>query len=258
MQNQVEKPSSKVGFSVGWNPVSVVLLAVGIYFVAQFAAGILISIYPIVRGWTTEQTDTWFNDSVGAQFTASFLYYGLTIISVFKLLKLLNLKKGDIGLRKARAVDILYTLAGFALYFVSVLVALTVANQFLKGVDLDQQQQINFDTSVTGSALILVFAGIVALPALAEEILCRGFLYSGLRTRLKPLVSTLIVSVLFAAAHLQWGSKAPLLWAAAIDTFVLSLVLCYLREKTGSLWPAIGLHAIKNSIAFLVLFVFPN
>jgi membrane protease YdiL (CAAX protease family) len=61
--------------------------------------------------------------------------------------------------------------------------------------------------------------------------------------------------LLFAAAHLQWGSGAPLLWVAAIDTFVLSMVLSTLREKTGSLWSAIGLHAIKNGVAFTLLFV---
>jgi membrane protease YdiL (CAAX protease family) len=34
------------------------------------------------------------------------------------------------------------------------------------------------------------------------------------------------------------------------------MVLAYLREKTGSLWPPIGLHALKNFVAFMALFVF--
>jgi membrane protease YdiL (CAAX protease family) len=60
---------------------------------------------------------------------------------------------------------------------------------------------------------------------------------------------------LFAVAHLQFGSGAPLLWIAAIDTFVLSLFLIYLKDKTDSLWAPILLHMLKNFIAFMALFV---
>ena len=35
-----------------------------------------------------------------------------------------------------------------------------------------------------------------------------------------------------------------------------NLVLIYLREKTGSLWASITLHACKNGVAFAALFVF--
>ena len=39
-----------------------------------------------------------------------------------------------------------------------------------------------------------------------------------------------------------------------LDTFILSLVLIYLREKTGGLWASITLHAFKNGVAFVALF----
>ena len=50
---------------------------------------------------------------------------------------------------------------------------------------------------------------------------------------------------LFAVAHLPEGGAAGPLYIAALDTFVLSLVLIYLREKTGSLWASITLHAVS-------------
>lgn len=93
------------------------------------------------------------------------------------------------------------------------------------------------------------------LPPLVEELLMRGFLYKGLKNGLRRAWAVLITSALFAIAHLQFGSGSALLWAAAIDTFVLSLVLIYLVEKSRSLWPAIGVHAMKNGFAFLFLFV---
>jgi len=93
------------------------------------------------------------------------------------------------------------------------------------------------------------------LPPLVEETVFRGFVFAGLRNKLKFVWAALATSALFASAHLQIGNGQPLLWVAALDTFTLSLVLCYLREKTDSLWPGILLHALKNGIAFLSLFV---
>jgi len=93
------------------------------------------------------------------------------------------------------------------------------------------------------------------LPPLIEETVFRGFVYSGLRTKLKPVVAALITSAVFASLHLEFGNGKPLLWVAALDTFTLSMVLCYLRQKTNSLWPGIVLHALKNGLAFMSLFV---
>jgi membrane protease YdiL (CAAX protease family) len=83
----------------------------------------------------------------------------------------------------------------------------------------------------------------------------RGFLYSSLKKAMPVGLAAVSVSLLFAAAHLPEGGAAGPLYIAAIDTFILSLVLVYLREKTGSLWASITLHALKNGIAFVALFV---
>lgn len=83
----------------------------------------------------------------------------------------------------------------------------------------------------------------------------RGFLYTGLKRWLPWTVAGLIVSVLFGAAHLSEGGDAGLLWVGAIDTFTLSLVLIALRELTGNLWAGIVLHATKNCLAFVRIFL---
>jgi membrane protease YdiL (CAAX protease family) len=53
---------------------------------------------------------------------------------------------------------------------------------------------------------------------------------------------------------MEGGAAGPL-WIGAVDTFTLSLVLVSLREITGNLWAGISLHAAKNGIAFILLFV---
>ena len=45
------------------------------------------------------------------------------------------------------------------------------------------------------------------------------------------------------------------LWIGALDTFILSLFLVFLREATGNLWAGITLHATKNLVAFITLFI---
>jgi membrane protease YdiL (CAAX protease family) len=72
---------------------------------------------------------------------------------------------------------------------------------------------------------------------------------------MKIVPAVILTSLIFASAHLPEGGAAGLLYIAALDTFILSLVLIYLREKTGGLWASITLHAIKNGIAFVALFV---
>jgi membrane protease YdiL (CAAX protease family) len=100
-----------------------------------------------------------------------------------------------------------------------------------------------------------VFISLVVLPTIVEEILVRGFLYGGLRNKLRPVGAGLIASLIFAAAHLQFGSGEPLLWVAAIDTFILSLFLIRLRETTGNLWSGMTVHFMKNGLAFTALFI---
>jgi membrane protease YdiL (CAAX protease family) len=73
------------------------------------------------------------------------------------------------------------------------------------------------------------------LPPLGEEILVRGYLFSGLRMVWRFLPAVIVTSLLFGAAHLEFGGGGPLVWAAAIDTFILSVVLCFLRERSGAL-----------------------
>jgi membrane protease YdiL (CAAX protease family) len=135
-------------------------------------------------------------------------------------------------------------------YFGVYLFASTIVQsilQLLPNYDASQNQDVGFST-VSGSSLALVFIALVVLPPLGEEVIFRGILYTGLKSRLRKTTAALIASVLFGLAHAQWNVGA--------DTFVLSLVAIYAYEKHKTLWLPISLHALKNFIAFLALFVF--
>lgn len=238
-----------------WGPISSVALTLVVYFAAQIVGGVLIWFWPLINGWSEARTQVWFDTSVFAQFFLILFIEALVVAAVYLLLSLKKLKPKYIGLVKPKRADALWAIAGFGIYFIVYIILFIVVKQLLPQIDLDQKQQIGFDTTQQGVDLLVVFASLVILPPIAEEILVRGFLYTGLRTKLAMWPAAIIGSLLFAAAHLQFGSGAPLLWAAAIDTFALSMVLMYIREHRKSLAAPIMIHMMKNGLAFVMLFV---
>ncbi len=241
-----------------YNPASAILVTVGGYFAAQIFGGILVVSYGSVKGWNSEQIVDNLGDSVWLSLAFSIAIYGFYVFIVHAFLRLSKLSLRDIGLKWPKAkIDILiYVLAGYAVYFVSQIIATVIIKNNVPAIDLNQKQELGFNTYTTGFGLVPIFIALVIIPPIVEEIITRGFLYTGLRKGLNIWWAGVITSVIFGAAHLQWGGSAPLLWAAAIDTFLLSAILIYIREKTDSLYPPIGLHMLKNFMAFLGIFIF--
>ena len=240
-----------------FNPVLTIIGAVLIYFLAQIVAVNILAIAGVTQGWSIEQFEAWLQGSLVAKFTLRLVIAVVGIGLVYWVLRLFKSSWSAIGLKRPKIVkDISYALVGYGWYFIFHLLATFIIVRILPTVDLSQRQQLGFSTDASGAALVVIFVSLVVLPPLYEEILTRGFLFTGLRFKLSLPVAAIITSLLFGVAHLEFGSNAPLLWIAGIDTFILSMVLVYLRESTGSLWPAIWLHAIKNGAAFLLLFVF--
>jgi membrane protease YdiL (CAAX protease family) len=240
---------------VPWSPWAAVIYAVVVYFAAQILASVLLVIYPHLRGWDKSTAENWINNTVTAQFWFVLFAEALTFGAIWWFIQRRKGNLRSIGWRRIGWFDGVYALAGFAAYFVGYLVLLSIATHLFPALNVDQKQQLGFtDTSGTVN-LLLTFVSLVVLPPVVEETVFRGFVFTGLLGKLKPVLAAILTSVLFASAHLQFGSGKPLLWVAAIDTFTLSLVLCYLRYKTNSLWPGILLHGLKNGVAFVTLFL---
>ncbi len=239
---------------VPWSPWAGVLYAVAVFFTAQVLAGLFVVFYPHLRGWGAARTEQWFETTVG-QFWFVLIAEILTFGAVWWFVRWRRSSLRALGWRRVRWTDGVFALAGFAVYFVGYVVLLTVAARLFPSLNVDQKQELGFQNAAGGLAIVLTFLSLVVMPPLVEETVFRGLVFTGIRNKLKPLWAALLTSVLFASAHLQFGSGKPLLWVAALDTFTLSLVLCYLRHKTDSLWPGILLHALKNGIAFITLFV---
>jgi membrane protease YdiL (CAAX protease family) len=244
--------SERSGVWIGPFSIVYVLLA---FFGSQIIASIGLLRYGMDHGLSGKQIDAWLNSSVPAQFFFVAVSEVLLIVAIYFGLRLLHWTWRTIGLSRPTITQLLTGIVATVPYYVLYIIIVAVVSRFVPGLNVDQKQDVGFNDVTGHLALILTFLSLVVLPPLAEEITMRGFLYTGLRKWLPRIAAGLVVSLLFGAAHLAEGGDAGPLWIGAIDTFTLSMVLVYLRERTGNLWAGIVLHACKNGLAFLLLYV---
>jgi membrane protease YdiL (CAAX protease family) len=250
-----ESSDKSIARSRAWYAAIALLGTIFVFFGAQVMASILIAIYPGLRHWSSQTAADWLSTSNFANFFYIVIVEALTITGVWLLLRLFRWSWRTIGLLRPTFKQIGLGALALVPYFALYLLIVIIVSAIYPDLNVDGKQQIGFENVRTIIELLAAFVSLVILPPLVEEIVVRGFLYSGLKKAMPKIVAALVVSAVFGAAHLAGGQGGGLLWIAALDTFSLSLVLVYLREKTGNLWAGITLHALKNCIAFVSLFI---
>ena len=121
--------------------------------------------------------------------------------------------------------------------------------------DAEQAQEVGFSTLLVGFDKIIAFLILVVVAPIAEELIFRGWLYGKLRAmlfekmsdRVSMAISIFLVSLAFGIVHMQWN--------VGVNVFAMSVVLCSLREITGTIYAGILMHMIKNGVAFYLLYV---
>jgi membrane protease YdiL (CAAX protease family) len=191
-------------------------------------------------------------DTTILQTTLTAVVYLLTLLFVIGLPRLFRkyVSFEELGLsRLLNWTDIGLAPAGFIVYFVASSLLVYTGSQLIPGFNLTQIQETGFSHVSQYYEYALAFTTLIIVAPVAEEVLFRGFLYGKLRTRMPVWIAVLLTSVLFGLIHSQWN--------VGLDVFALSVVLCSLREITGSIWSGILLHMLKNSIAFFIIFIHP-
>ena len=131
-------------------------------------------------------------------------------------------------------------------YFAYIGCALVIA-ALISPEQEDVTRELGVDEGTLG-AIAAGFLIIVAAP-LGEEIFFRGFMFAGVRRSTGFIVGALVSSVIWGLFHYT----GPDSWGVCLQLALFGIALCWLYEKTGSIWPPIAVHAFNNALAFTLL-----
>lgn len=230
------KESMKENRQFWHNPVTVILAASLLFFSSQLIGALLA--LPFLRGIESESLGMFV--VIFCSTTALF-----AIVSVARMVMGFQWRSFGILLPQYRYIWVLPII--FMCYLAVSTGIMLFVEQLMPGFDASEAQDIGFAKNKDTLTMVSAFVGLVILTPIFEEFIFRGVLFKGLRRRVPFWAAAIMAAAVFALAHGQWN--------VGLDTFVLGLVLCALVEKSGSIVPAILLHALKNGLAYVFLFV---
>jgi len=97
---------------------------------------------------------------------------------------------------------------------------------------------------LAGWPLPTLLLALAVVPGICEELTFRGFVLSGLQSRLRPATAIVITALFFGAFHflfLRFGV-----------TVALGILLGYVCQRSGSIGPAMLIHIMHNSWLFVL------
>ena len=132
--------------------------------------------------------------------------------------------------------------------------ALTGLFELFPWFNTSETQDVGFNFLANSLDRVIAYITLAVIAPIAEETIFRGWLYGKIRDKLNFLpewgniiISIFVVSLLFGIVHMQWN--------VGVVVFSLSVVMCALREITGTIYAGILMHIIWNTIAFYQLYV---
>ncbi len=87
-------------------------------------------------------------------------------------------------------------------------------------------------------------------PGIGEELLFRGYIQTRLLARYRPFSAIVVTSLLFGIMHMD-----PL---QSTLTVFLGVYLGFVAYRFGSVWPAVGAHALNNGVSAVALTFLPD
>ena len=240
-----------------WLALGLPLWTYGVFMAVQYIVGF------IVQGLMEFGIPLDLINPVVFNLAVSAIVYGVSVVAViwlpWKLLKQRTTRE-DMGVTGPPSwLDGALTVPTMIGYMLLSGIVISLLTPVLP-IDLNQQQELPIDASMLTAIwqYVAAFIMLVILAPIGEELLFRGYLYGKLRKTVPVWTAIAVTSVMFGVAHFWIPGSEVLQWAVMIDTFVLSLVMCMMREYTGAIWITIFMHMTKNGLAFYLLFINPQ
>jgi membrane protease YdiL (CAAX protease family) len=209
-----------------------VVIAFVLYLVLQILGVILVLVLGNVEPSSVEETLL----IVAVVALSTLLSVGLTVAFRWRL------SFSSIGLR---SVSWRWLLAGTGIGLLgwAANVGISFAYVWLTGdASNPQEPLVNAAQESTIQFTLMLMLGALAVP-LAEELLFRGILYTWLR-RWGVAVAVGVSAIVFGLFH-----GVSIVLPAAM---LLGVVTALIYEKSGSIWPAVMVHVVNNTIVFAI------
>lgn len=125
------------------------------------------------------------------------------------------------------------------------------ANGALPADTTDTQiERLSRNVKLTIADLFWLILAIGIVAPFSEELFFRGMIYPLQRRKQKIWLAVLLNGLLFSVTHL-----IPILMPAL---FIIGIILAWVRERSGSIWPAFTLHMLQNSMAIYAIYTLVN
>lgn len=125
----------------------------------------------------------------------------------------------------------------------STMAGLPLVNDLRSGLDLGQW-----------APFLLPVVALVFVQATAEELIFRGYLLQQFAVRSRHwIIWAAVPSFLFGLLHYSPDLPDGGGYYYVVNTFLFGLVCCALVRRSGSLWPAVGLHVTINIFASTIV-----
>jgi uncharacterized protein len=148
-----------------------------------------------------------------------------------------------LGMRPFRLSAIWIMLGTLVAYYIA-------AGLFASLVLKPDQEDIGGELGVGNPSIVIAVAAVLMIAVLApvaEELFFRGFVFAGLRTRWSLWPAAITSGLIFGLVH------APTGITTVVPLATLGLALCWLYDRTGSLWPCVIAHMINNGLALALV-----
>jgi len=207
-----------------------VIIGIGLVFVLMFAINDF-----IFSNVAQEKTAVYFSI-----FASNILF--MLLVLIIKTDRRLTWQ--DLGWRKVAAFPaILDTFKMWVLtWIIHIAYVLTILSRGITPPENELAKLLQNPSVLT--LLLNIFIIALAAPII-EETLFRGLLFGSLRTYCGTWTAIVLSAAIFSALHFELVGFIP--------RFVLGLALGYLYVKNNSILPAIGLHALNNLLAVIMV-----
>lgn len=187
---------------------------------------------------------------LGSMMQLSFGYYGIlgtqVLILLLPMLAAIYTKKSIKDTFRIRSFR-LKELAGSILIIFGVILLGVLLTAFTSMIFKSSAENVQADTTtLLGDSFLKTLLVVALAPAICEELMFRGYIFSAFEAKLKPVWAVVLSASIFGVYHMS-----------IVKFFTTALIggaICMVAHWTKSIFPGMIMHFINNGISVLFMY----